>query len=101
MALPLVASARPKPENTQMEKKSIQLDSPATVDGKTLRPGQYEVLIDGNQVKFEHNGQMEAEARGSWKTLKFKAPYDSMTLSANKTLQELQFAGSNEALEIM
>lgn len=101
LAMPLFASARPKSESTQMEKKTIQMDSQATVDGKTLMPGTYEVLIEGNKVSFEHNGDTVVTAPCDWKTLQFKSKYNSMTFSANHVLQELQFEGSNQALDVM
>jgi hypothetical protein len=101
LAIPLFASARPKAENTQVEKKTIDLGSQSMVDGKTLTPGKYEVLIDGNTVSFEQDGRTVATARCDWKTLNYKSPYDSTTLSADKTITELEFEGSNRALEVM
>ncbi len=101
LAIPAFASARPKSENTKVEKKTVELSDQATVDGKTLMPGKYEVLIEGNKVTFEHDGQMVVTAPCDWKMLNFKPEYNSTTLSANKVLQELQFEGSNQALEVM
>lgn len=101
IAIPLVASARPKSENKQVEKKTIQLDMQTTVDGKNLAPGKYEVLIHGNQVSFDRDGRTVATARCDWKTLGRKSDYDSTTLSANHSITELEFGGSNRALEVM
>ena len=95
VALPLLASARPKPTNTQVEKKSIRLDDPATVDGKKLKPGKYDVLIEGNKVRFEQDGQVVVSAPCNWKAMPYKSQYDSVTLSSNNVLQELEFEGSN------
>lgn len=100
-AMPLLASARPKADTTPVEKKSITLDDPATVDGKTLPPGNYNVLIEGKTAKFERDGKNVATAPCNWKTLNFKAQYDSIELSAQKAVKELQFEGSNRALDIM
>jgi hypothetical protein len=101
LAIPLFASARPKSETTQVEKKTIDLDHQATVDGKALTPGKYEVLIEGSKVSFERDGQNVVTAPCDWKTLPFKAPYNSTTFSAKNVLQELQFEGSNQALDVM
>ena len=101
LAIPLLASARPKSTNTQMEKKSIDLDRTASVDGKTLAPGKYEVLIEGNKVDFERNGQTVVTAPCDWKTLQYKSEYNSTTFSANHVLTELEFEGSKQALEIL
>jgi len=101
LALPLLASARPKSTNTQIEKKTIDLDRTAMVDGKALAPGKYEVLIEGNKVNFEQDGKTVATAPCDWKTLQNKSQYDSTTFSAQNVLQELEFEGSKQALEIM
>ena len=100
-ALPLLASARPKPDTSRTEKTSIQIDKPATVDGTTLARGQYEIVIEGNKATFEHNGQTVVTAPIDWKATTYKSPYDSVTYSSNRVLQEIQFAGSDEALEVM
>jgi|SRR5665213_89033 len=100
LALPLLASARPKATNTETEKKPLELTETATVDGKTLAPGKYEVLVDGKKVRFERNGETVVTASCDWKAMDHKSPYDSSTFSKDRTLQELQFQGSNQALEI-
>jgi hypothetical protein len=101
MAMPLFASTRSNPVNTQVEKKSIKLDEATTVDGKTLKPGNYEVLIDGSKVSFEINGETVVTAPCNWKTMAHKSPYNSTTLSSKNVLQELQFEGSNQALDVL
>ncbi len=102
VALPVLASARPKPTNeTQIQKTSISLDSSAKVDGTTLAPGKYEVVIDGKKVSFERDDKTVVTAPCDWKTLQYKSQYNSTTLSANNQLQEIEFEGSNKALEVM
>ncbi len=101
MAMPLVASARSGATSTKVEKKSFLLDDPATIDGKTLKPGKYEVVINGNKANFEVNGRTVVTASCNWKTMNFKAPYDSLSISSHKVLQEIQFEGSNKALEVL
>lgn len=101
LAIPLFASARPKTENTQVEKKTIELGSQTKVDGTTLMPGKYEVPIDGNKVTFDQDGHTMATARCDWKTLDYKSHYDSTTLSKNHSITEIEFEGSNRALEVM
>lgn len=101
MAMPVVASARSTAASTKVEKKSIQLDDPATIDGKALKPGKYEVLIKGDKVSFELDGQTVVTAPCDWKPLGFKAPYNSMSISSHKVLREIQFEGNNKALEVL
>lgn len=101
IAMPLLASAKPKPTNPAMEKKSIEVNQSATVDGKTLTPGTYEILIDGNKISFEHDGKTVVTAPCDWKSLTYKSPYDSTTYSKNGAIQEIEFAGRHQALEIM
>ncbi|HEX3376079.1 MAG TPA: hypothetical protein VHS29_04420 [Candidatus Acidoferrales bacterium] len=99
--LPLLASARPKTTNPEPEKKSIKLFDPAIVDGKTLAPGTYEIVIADKKASFELHGKTIVTAPCDWKMMEHKSPYNSSTLSDGKVLQEIQFQGSNEALEIM
>lgn len=100
-ASPVLLSARPNSDTTKTEKKSIQINDQATVDGKTLSPGKYEVLIEGNKVSFERNGRTVVTAPCSWKTLPTKSQYDSTTFSTSRALQEIQFEGKDQALEVM
>ena len=102
MAAPLLASARPKATTDQrVEKETIDLQNPAKVDGTTLKPGEYKVVVEGNKVNFERNGKTVVTAPCDWKPMPYKSKYNSTTFSANRVLQEIQFAGSNEALEVM
>lgn len=101
LASPLLASARPKAVNTRVEKKSIDLEDPATVDGKTLAPGKYDILIEGNKVSFERDGRTVVTAPCDWKTMPNKSEYNSATYSSKRVLQEIEFEGSNQALEVM
>lgn len=101
LAIPLLASAHPKADSAQVEKKSITLDNAATVDGTTLTPGSYNVLIEGKTVKFERDGKVVASAPCDWKALKFKAQYNGIELSAKNAVQELQFEGSKQALDVL
>lgn len=100
-AMPLVASARPTTEDQRVEKKTIQLNHAATVDGHTLKPGEYQVVVEGNKVRFEQNKMTVLTAPCDWRDMNYKPQYDSTTYSANNALKEIQFAGSSEALEVM
>ena len=97
---PVIASARPKAEDKPVVKKGLQLDDRATVDGKTLMPGDYKVLVNGNKVSLELDGKVVATASCAWKTTPNKSMYDSTALSASNSIQEMRFAGSNQALEV-
>ena len=100
MTLPLIAFARPKPTATQMEKKTVEIGKTVTVDGKTLAPGKYEVFIENNKAEFEQDGRTLLTARCQWKSLDSKSPYDS-TQTDKDVLQEIEFQGSKEALDIL
>ena len=100
LAGPLIASAKPKDADAQVKKEKIELFDHATVDGKELAPGGYEVIVEGQNVRFERNGHTLVTAPCDWKTLEHGAPYSSVTLSATKVIEEIQFQGSNRALEV-
>src|SRR6266478_6211524 len=68
MALPIWASA------ADSLHKTIHIGSNATVAGKALTTGDYDLLVDGNQAKFtSKKGKVVAEVPCTWKNLPAKA----------------------------
>lgn len=79
-------------------KTTIDLESTTTVRDKTLPPGQYKVIADGNEASFELNGKIVAEVPCSLKTLSSKAPQTAFVLDSNR-LTEIQVSGKTQAIE--
>ena len=78
----------------------ISLDSATTVNNSntTLEPGEYRVVAEQNQAKFEKNGKVVAEVPCTLKTLSGKAAYTEFSIDQGRLL-EIQVSGKTEAIE--
>ena len=77
---------------------TLDLDSTATINSTTLTPGQYKVVAEGNQAKFEKDGKVVAEVPCTLKTLSSKAAQSEFVMDHNR-LMEIQVAGKMEAID--
>ena len=93
MALPLWLSAA-----TDSLHKTIHVGSNATVAGKPLQAGDYDLLVSGNQAKFESKGKVVAEVPCTWKTLPAKADHD-LVLTNGDAVTEITFLGKSQAID--
>ena len=93
MALPLWLSAA-----TDSLHKTIHLGSNANVAGKPLQAGDYDLLVSGNQAKFESKGKVVAEVPCTWKTLPAKADHD-VVLTSGAAVTEITFQGKTQAID--
>src|SRR6266700_3276901 len=72
--------------------KTIHLGATATVAGKTLQEGDYDLVVNGNQAKFQNKGKVVAEVPCTWKTLQAKADHDIVLMDGG-TVTEIDFQG--------
>jgi len=93
MALPLWVIAA-----TDSLHKPVYLGSTATVAGKTLQAGNYDLVVKGNQAKFERNGTVVAEVPCTWKTLPAKSDHDGVDTD-HGAVTEIQFKGNTQAID--
>ncbi len=93
MALPLCL-----PAATDSLHKTIHLGSNANVAGKPLQAGDYDLLVSGNQAKFESKGKIVAEVPCTWKTLPAKADHD-LVLTSGDAVTEITFQGKTQAID--
>ena len=93
MALPLWVTAA-----TDSLHKTIHLGATATVAGKTLQEGDYDLVVSGNQAKFASKGKVVAEVPCTWKTLPSKAEHD-LILTDGGAVTEIEFQGKTEAID--
>lgn len=64
----------------------------------TLAPGDYKVTREGNQAKFEKDGNVVAEVPCTVKTLPAKASQTQVRRNGDR-LEEIQISGKTEAIE--
>jgi|ERR1700737_853968 hypothetical protein len=93
MALPFwVASA------ADSLNKKVHIGANATVAGKTLKEGDYDLMVSGNQAKFASKGKVVAEVPCTWKTLPSKAEHD-VVLTNGSAVTEIEFQGNTQAID--
>lgn len=95
--LAIVAMALPMWAASSSIRRSIDITSKTQVNGKMLQPGKYELVVNGNQAKFEQNGKVMADAPCTWTSMKNKSEYDALLYTQNK-LTGIQFDGRNQAI---
>ena len=94
MAVPIWAKSTTHRDLTT----TIDLDSTAKVGSKTLSAGEYKVIAEGSQARFERDGKTVAEVPCTWKTLPNKAA-NSEFLMDRDHLTEIQVGGKTQAVE--
>jgi hypothetical protein len=77
---------------------TITLAQKANVNTTTLDPGDYKVVVEGTQAKFEKDGKVIAEVPCTLKTLSTKA-LQTETAIDHDQLTEIQVSGKTEAIE--
>jgi hypothetical protein len=93
IALPLWVTAA-----TDSLHKPVFLGSTAIVAGNKLQAGDYDLVVKGNQAKFERKGTVVAEVPCTWKTLAAKADHDGVDID-HGAVTEIQFKGSTQAID--
>jgi hypothetical protein len=78
---------------------TIDLDSKANLNKTALVPGQYKVVAQGNQSKFEKDGKIVAEVPCTLKNLSRKANHNEFFLDHDR-LTEIRVSGKNQAIEL-
>jgi hypothetical protein len=94
MTIPAWANSK----SSDSQRVTIELGTTATLNGQTLEPGNYTVVAEGNQAKFEQDGKVVAEAPCSWKTLSSKALNTDVVTNQNR-ITEIDISGKTQAIE--
>jgi hypothetical protein len=94
MTLPALA----KPNSNATIKATFDILSTMKVGSTTLAPGHYDVVVEGNQAKFERGGKTVAEVPCTLKNQSTKAQHTQLT-GDNGQLSEIQVSGKTQAIE--
>ncbi len=92
LALTLVASAAPK-----AKKVSLTLFSDTTVSGTTLKPGEYQVVIEDNSATFLREGREVVKVAVETQEAPQKFAQTEVLTDGN-TLKELDLGGTTTKL---
>jgi hypothetical protein len=87
-----------KPNSSGSISATIYLNTVTNVNNTSLAPGEYHIVAEGNQVKFQKDSKVVAEAPCTMKTLSSKAAHTEVVLDHDR-LQEIQVSGKTEAIE--
>jgi hypothetical protein len=103
LALVIPAAARENNGNKSKNSVSATMDllNPATLGGKQLKPGTYEVKADDTTVKILKDGKTVAEAPVQWKDESGKSQYSAIVTDGDgKSIKEVHFNGKTRFAEI-
>lgn len=103
LALVLPAAARANNGNKSKNSVSATMDllNPATLGGKQLKPGTYQVKADDSTVKIIKDGKTVAEAPVQWKDESSKSQYSAIVTDGDgKSIKEVHFNGKTRFAEI-
>jgi hypothetical protein len=78
-------------------KKTIHIQKSLQVGDTTLTPGDYTVLVEGNEATFERGHKIVAKAPCAMKDSGAKYS-DSAVVYANTAITELRFAGESQVI---
>lgn len=78
--------------------KTVHIGAAATVAGKALQEGDYDLVVSGTQAKFASKGKVVAEVPCTWKTLPAKAEHDMVMIDAG-AVTEIEFQGKTQAID--
>ena len=87
-----------QPPSSSSLKKTVTIDSDATVAGKPLKAGEYTLRVKGADAKFERDGKVVAEVNCNWQTAPSKVASDTLELNGNQVV-EFQEGGTTNLIE--
>jgi hypothetical protein len=103
LALVIPASARNNGAKDSKSTVSVTMDlvNNATIGGKQLKPGTYDVKADDAKVTLSVNGKVVAEAPVQWKDEKNKAKYSAIITDGDANqVKEVHFNGKTRYVEL-
>jgi hypothetical protein len=77
---------------------SIDLTSATKIQNTQLQPGQYKVIAEGNEAKFEQDGKIVAQVPCTMKMLPNKAKQNRYELDHDR-LTEIDVSGKTQAIQ--
>lgn len=78
---------------------TVDLLNPATLAGKQLAPGTYEVKADETKLTLKHNGKVVAEVPVQWKDEQTKARYSAIVVEGDQ-VKEFHFGGKTRFVQV-
>src|ERR1700733_4100788 len=93
-SIPFISSTSlAKDTKTSMVKTSIYVSSTVMLGGKELKPGDYQFIADGTNLKVKRDGKVVTEATIQWQDGQ-KAGSSSLVVEGNQ-VKEIRFGGKS------
>jgi hypothetical protein len=100
LAMPVVARADDSKTIKSVSRVAVDLHSSATLAGKDLKPGSYQVSADDSKMTISRDGKVVAEVPIEWKDGQGKAAYTSVVTDSNQ-ITEVHFGGKARYIAVM
>jgi hypothetical protein len=79
-------------------KKTIHILHPLHVGDTTLGPGDYTIVVDGNEATFNQGHKVVAKVPCAVKESGTKSPQDVVVYDASATITEIRYAGQSQVI---
>jgi len=79
-------------------KKTIHITHRFQVGETTLAPGDYTIVVDGNEATFNQGHKVVAKVSCAKKESGIKSPEDAVVYDANAAITEIRFAGQSQVI---
>ena len=99
LVIPIAARADDAKTVKPVSRVAVDLHSAATLAGKDLKPGAYQVSADGSKMTISRDGKVMAEAPIEWKDGQSKASYTSVVTDGNQ-ITEVHFDGKAKYISV-
>lgn len=98
LMMPFVAS-NSRGNDSKKVRVTVALANDATIGGKELKAGEYDVKATPSSLQLLHNGKLVAESPVEWKDEQSK-PRNSSVVTENGAVKEIHFAGKDRYVEL-
>jgi hypothetical protein len=99
LVIPIAARADDSKTVKPVSRVAVDLHSAATLAGKDLKAGTYQVSADDSKMTISRDGKVVAEAPIEWKDGQSKASYTSVITDSDK-ITEVHFGGKTKYISV-
>jgi len=92
LMMPAISRADDSKNIKSVSHVAVDLHSSASLGGKDLKPGTYQVSADESKMTITRDGKVVAEAPIEWKDSQGKAGYTAVVMDSNQ-ITEVHFGG--------
>jgi hypothetical protein len=79
-------------------RKTVHIQHRLQVGDTTLAPGDYTVVVDGNEATFNQGKKVVAKVSCAVKESGTKSPQDVVVYDANAAITEIRYAGQSQVV---